>query len=121
MARSTSTPAGIAEQASAILILTRRGIVGCGEGVGGGLKEYLDGIRVPTRRATSGTGTRRRIHHYRWMSDLPLRDGDDALRVNWFQITSARPGRTVTEYHTFPDWNALMGLLAHGSPAAQPP
>ena len=29
--------------------------------------------------------------------------------------------RTVTEYHTFPDWNALMGLLANGGPAAQPP
>ena len=29
--------------------------------------------------------------------------------------------RTVTECHTFPDWNALMGLLANGDPAAQPP
>lgn len=186
------------------------------------LYEYLDGIRAPTRRATSGTGTQRRIHHYRWMTDLPLRDGDDALRVNWLQITSARPDgtvtyrgafvtslpveranvaeladcararwkienetfnvlkqhgyhlehnfghgsktlanvlvvlnllafslhaacelaetlwqqarerlgarmrlfehlRTVTEYHTFPDWNTLIGLLAHGGPAAQPP
>ena len=186
------------------------------------LYEYLDGIRAPTRRVTSGTATRRRIHHYRWMTDLPLRDGDDALRVNWLQITSARPDgtvtyrgafvtslpvdranvaelvecararwkienetfnvlkqhgyhlehnfghgsntlanvlvilnllafslhtacelaetlwqqarerlgarmrlfehlRTVTEYHTFPDWNALMGLLANGGPAAQPP
>ena len=186
------------------------------------LYEYLDGIRTPTRRVTSGTGTRRRIHHYRWMTDLPLRDGDDALRVNWLQITSARPDgtvtyrgtfvtslpvdranvaelvecararwkienetfnvlkqhgyhlehnfghgtntlanvlvilnllafslhtacelaetlwqharerlgtrmrlfehlRTVTEYHTFSDWTALMGLLANGGTAAQPP
>ena len=29
--------------------------------------------------------------------------------------------RTVTEYQVFPDWNALVGLLATGGPAAQPP
>ncbi len=29
--------------------------------------------------------------------------------------------RTVTEYHTFSDWNALIVLLANGGPAAQPP
>ncbi len=29
--------------------------------------------------------------------------------------------RTVTEYRTFSDWTALMGLLASGGPAAQPP
>ena len=30
------------------------------------------------------------------MTDLPVRDGDDALRVNWLEITSARPDGTVT-------------------------
>ncbi len=29
--------------------------------------------------------------------------------------------RTLTEYQVFPDWNALIGLLATGGPAAQPP
>ena len=62
---------------------------------------YLDGIRLRTRRTTSGTGTRRRIHRYRWMTDLPVRDGDDALRVNWLGITSARPDGTVTYRGTF--------------------
>ena len=65
------------------------------------LYEYLDGIRLPTRRATSGTGARRRIHRYRWMTGLPIRDGDDALRVNWLEITSARPDGTVTYRGTF--------------------
>ena len=32
----------------------------------------------------------------RWMTDLPIRDGDDALPVNWLEITSARPDGTVT-------------------------
>ena len=186
------------------------------------LHEYLDGIRLPSRRAVSGKGSRRRVHRYRWMTDLPLRDGDDALRVNWLEVVSARPGgavvyrgafvtslpvdrgnvaeladcararwkienesfnglkqhgyhlehnfghgektlacvlvalnllafalhtacelaedlwrrarqrlgtryrlfehlRTLTEYQAFPDWNALMTLLATGGPAAQPP
>ena len=65
------------------------------------LCEYLDGIRPPTRRATAGAGARRRIHRYRWMTDLPIRDGDDALRVNWLEITSARPDGTVTHRGTF--------------------
>ncbi len=60
------------------------------------LYEYLDGIRPPTRRRTTGTGSRRRVHRYRWMTDLPIRDGDDALRVNWLEIVSARPDGTVT-------------------------
>ena len=65
------------------------------------LYEHLDGIRPPTRRATAGAGARRRIHRYRWMTDLPIRDGDDALRVNWLEITSARPDGTVTYRGTF--------------------
>ena len=60
------------------------------------LYEYLDGIRPPTRRRTAGRGAKRRIHRYRWINDLPIRDGDDALRVNWLEITSARPNGTVT-------------------------
>ena len=35
------------------------------------------------------------------MTDLPIRDGDDALRVNWLEITSARPDGTVTYRGTF--------------------
>ena len=58
--------------------------------------EHLDGIRLPGRRATSGNGSRRRVHRYRWMTDLPVRDGDDALRVNWLEIAGARPDGAVT-------------------------
>ena len=65
------------------------------------LYEYLDGVRPPSRRAVSGKGSRRRIHRYRWMTGLPVRDGDDALRVNWLEIVSARPGGKVTYRGTF--------------------
>ncbi len=60
------------------------------------LHEHLDGIRLPTRRRTAGRGAKRRIHRCRWINDLPIRDGDDALRVNWLEITSAKPDGTVT-------------------------
>ena len=60
------------------------------------LCEHLDGIRLPTRRRTAGRGAKRRIHRCRWMTDLPIRDGDDALRVNWLEIVSAKPDGAVT-------------------------
>ena len=65
------------------------------------LYEYLDGVDPPTRHGTSGRGAQRRIHRYRWMTDLPVRDGDDALRANWFEIASSRPDGTVTYRGTF--------------------
>ena len=60
------------------------------------LYEHLDGIRLPSRRRTAGRGAKRRVHRCRWINDLPIRDGDDALRVNWLEITSAKPDGTVT-------------------------
>ena len=65
------------------------------------LYEYLRGIDPHTRRAASGTGARRRIHRHRWMSDLPIRGGDDALRVNWLEIESAKPDGAVTYRGSF--------------------
>ena len=35
------------------------------------------------------------------MTDLPLRDGDDALWVHWLEITSRRTDGTVTYHGTF--------------------
>ena len=65
------------------------------------LYESLHAIPMPTRRTQSATSTRRRIHNYRWMTDLPIRDGDDALRVNWLEIKSARPDGTLTYRGSF--------------------
>jgi len=65
------------------------------------LYEYLDAIRAPTRHTTTGTGTRRRIHRYRWMTDLPIRDGAHALRVNWLEIVISPPGAKATYRASF--------------------
>ena len=45
-------------------------------------------IRAPS------TGPTAAFTPYRWMTGLPIRD--DALRVNWLEISSARRGGTVT-------------------------
>lgn len=52
------------------------------------LYKYLNGIRLHVRQTTTGTGIRRCTLRYHWMTNLPLRDGDDALRVNGHEITS---------------------------------
>ena len=46
---------------------------------------------IPDRRRSAGAGAGRSsrgqaalLHRYRWLHDVPLRDGRDALIVNWF-------------------------------------
>ena len=50
------------------------------------LYEYLHGCERNTKRAWQGKGKKKRLHVYQWMNNLPIRDGDDELSVNWFQI-----------------------------------
>jgi hypothetical protein len=39
------------------------------------------------------------VSTYRWASDLPLRAGADALRVNWFELTVTREDTAEGLYH----------------------
>ncbi len=55
------------------------------------LYEYIQGVEVDALRTVEGRG-RNKVHcFYRWMSGVPIRDGEDALKVNWFEITVASP------------------------------
>ena len=55
------------------------------------LYEYIQGVEVDSLRTVEGRG-RKKVHcFYRWMSGVPIRDGEDALKVNWFEITVASP------------------------------
>ncbi len=58
--------------------------------------EYLTGIVPDERVETVKRGKQRFRYTYRWMNDLPLRDGDEALRVNWLSIEIADPKRKIT-------------------------
>lgn len=48
-----------------------------------------------------GRAGAKRSHRCRWMSGVPLRDGKDALPVNWFAIEIAKPNGKVTVRSSF--------------------
>jgi len=54
------------------------------------LYEYLDGVETEQHTVTErkmGGGTR--TYRYRWVADIPLRDGADALAVQWLGLEVA--------------------------------
>lgn len=65
------------------------------------LNEYLTGVDIDQRVETIKRGKQRFRYTYRWLCDLPLRDGPDALRVNWLSIEIADPTRRVTYRNSF--------------------
>lgn len=50
---------------------------------------------VPTRRVPRWTGTQRLTDTYRYLNDLPLRDGDDTQLVGWCEVTTTDAAGTV--------------------------
>jgi hypothetical protein len=65
------------------------------------IQEYLTGIVLPVVEQTVRRGKQRFIHRYRWLNDLPLRDGRDALRVNWFEIEIVNAKGETTYRNSF--------------------
>ena len=65
------------------------------------LSEYLEGVKLDSFSETDGVGSARRIYRYRWMADVPLRDGKDTLTVNWLEIEISKPGGKVTYRNSF--------------------
>ena len=65
------------------------------------LYEWLDGAGVPVIEKKIKQGARFVTHRYRWLCDVPLRDGEDALIVNWLEIEIAAPDGKVTCRNSF--------------------
>ena len=65
------------------------------------LTEYLAGVELDERVETVRRGKQRFRTTYRWMCDLPLRDGNEALHVNWLSIEIADPNGRVTYRNSF--------------------
>lgn len=76
-------------------------IFGCKPSSHKTLTEYLIGIDLDGFSETVGVGSAKRIHRYRWMEGVPLRDGKDALTVNWLEIEIAKPNGKVTYRNSF--------------------
>jgi hypothetical protein len=54
------------------------------------IREYLTGAGLPVLEQTVRRGRQRFTHRYRWLREVPLRGGRDALTANWLEIISAR-------------------------------
>lgn len=60
--------------------------------------EYLYGARLEEHRETVLKRGKRTTMVYRWLSDVPLRGTEDAMRVNWFSI-ELFDGKGKRTYH----------------------
>lgn len=69
------------------------------------LYDWLAGLSVPTRVVRRWTGRGHLTDTYRYVNDLPVRDGDDALLVNWCELTTTRDDGTAVYHNSFiTDW-----------------
>jgi len=65
------------------------------------LYEHLEGIDLPTVIVNRWTGKVNETWTYRYLNDVPLKDGEDALLVNWCELTVSRPDGRVTYHNAF--------------------
>jgi len=65
------------------------------------IQEYITGVDLQTHEETVKRGKNKIVHRYRWIHDVPLRDGQDALKVNWFEIEILNPSGEVTYRNSF--------------------
>jgi len=65
------------------------------------IAEYLAGIELATRQDRVKQGKTHNVFRYRWLNDVPLRGGKDALQVNWFEIEIVNRDGEVTYRNSF--------------------
>ena len=65
------------------------------------LMEYISGVELPGFSEIVGKAKAKRIHRYRWIEKVPIRDGKDAIEVNWFELEISKPSGEVTQRKSF--------------------
>lgn len=65
------------------------------------LYEHLEGIDLPRVIVNRWTGKVEETWTYRYLNDVPLKDGEEALLVNWCEVTVSRPDGRVTYHNAF--------------------
>lgn len=65
------------------------------------IEEYLTGIELPELTQRVKRGRQRFTYTYRWLADVPLRDGADAITVNWLMIEIRNAASEVTYRNSF--------------------
>lgn len=51
------------------------------------LYEYLSGAELKTASSSVKKGQKKYVYQYKFMNHVPIRDGDDAIAVNWLEMT----------------------------------
>ena len=65
------------------------------------IQEYVTGVALPTHTVRVKRGREWVTHRFRWLTQVPLRDGKDALTVNWLEIEIRNPAGQVTYRNSF--------------------
>jgi hypothetical protein len=65
------------------------------------IEEYLTGVELPELTKQVKRGRQRFTHTYRWLCDVPLRDGTDAMTVNWLMTEIRNSAGEVTYRNSF--------------------
>ena len=84
----------------------------------GTLHQWVEGLEPGRRLHTlklrvKGKSNRWEYHHYRWAKGVPLTDSDDALKVNWCEVTIINAQGEVRYRNSFiTDWNIHEGNVA---------
>lgn len=65
------------------------------------ISEYIAGAELGRRDDKVKHAKSYKFYRYRWIEKVPLRDGKDALEVNWFEIEIVKPDGTVTYRNSF--------------------
>jgi hypothetical protein len=65
------------------------------------LYEHLEGINLPTVIQQKWTGKVAKTYSYRYLNEIPLKDGDTALLVNWCELRVTKPGGKVVYQNSF--------------------
>jgi len=65
------------------------------------LYSWLEGAEVPSTEKKVKQGKYFATYRYRWMEGVPIRDGEDALMVNWLEIEIVDRSGKVTYRNSF--------------------
>lgn len=65
------------------------------------LYEHLEGIQLPTVVTTRWTGKLTETSTYRYLNQVPLKNDDEALLVNWCELTVTKPEGKIVYKNSF--------------------
>jgi hypothetical protein len=65
------------------------------------IEECVAGAALHAHEVTGRQGGKKRVYRYTWLPDVPLRDSQDAMTVNWLQVEICDERGKVTYRNAF--------------------